>query len=259
MPVSERLHLLILGGTSEARALAGEAVARLGQRLRVTTSLAGRTRDFARPAGELRRGGFGGAEGLAVYLREARVDLVVDATHPFAARVSASAQAACRSLHVPLLGLSRPPWQRRAGDRWIEVPDADAAALAVGRLGCRAFLTIGRGALASFARAEQVHFLIRLVEPAETPPPLRSFEMIFGRGPFTEENERLIMTRHRIDVLVAKASGGASTEAKLAAARHMSIPVILLRRPKKNTDESVARVEDALAWVERKLDASLET
>jgi precorrin-6A/cobalt-precorrin-6A reductase len=259
MPVSERRHLLILGGTGEARALAGKAVAQLGERLRVTTSLAGRTRDFAWPAGELRRGGFGGAEGLAAYLREARIDLVVDATHPFAARISASALAACRSLSVPLLGLSRPPWARQAGDRWIEVPNADAAARAVMDLGRRAFLTIGRGELASFARAGEVHFLIRLVEPVEAPPPLRSFELIFGRGPFTEESERLIMTRHRIDVLVAKASGGAATGAKLAAARSLGTPVVLLRRPEQNADDSVACIEDALAWVERKLDALLET
>lgn len=254
MPEAERRHLLVLGGTGEARALADDAVARLGQRLRVTTSLAGRTQRFAQPAGELRRGGFGGSAGLAAYLRRARIDFVIDATHPFAARISAAAGSACDSLGLPLLTLTRPRWKPQAGDRWFEVAGAAEAALLLPRLGRRAFLTIGSGEIEAFGALDDVHFLVRLIEPPPQPVPLRSHTLIFARGPFTEASERLTMTHHGVDVLVTKASGGAATAAKLAAARALGIPVIMLRRPEKGRGEMVERVEDALAWVERKLE-----
>ncbi len=234
--------------------LAAEAKARFGEELLVTTSLAGRTQSGPVLAGDVRRGGFGGTDGLAAYLQEAAIDLVVDATHPFATRISAAASAACGALGVPLLMLTRPAWTPRQGDQWIEASDAAEAASLVERLGRRAFLTIGHSKLAVFSALVGVHFLVRLVDPPDLPLPLTSYEVILGRGPFTVEAERSIMTRHAIDVLVAKASGGVSTVAKLDAARALSIPVVMLRRPSAAPGYGVARIEDALLWIERRLE-----
>jgi precorrin-6A/cobalt-precorrin-6A reductase len=241
---------LILGGTEEARRLAALAVARFGDALAVTTSLAGRTRHAAPIAGALRRGGFGGAAGLACYLRTQHVDLAIDATHPFAARISTAAISACRDAGVPLLAVTRPPWQRGPGDNWIEAASAADAAALLPQYGRRVFLTIGQGELEAFARVAGLYFLVRLIEPPAAPLPL-DCDVILGRGPFTFEQERIIIARHAIDLLVTKASGGAATAAKLAAARAVGIPVILLRRPTVLGGTSVARIEDAVEWLER--------
>ena len=254
----ERAHLLILGGTAEARLLAARATTLFGERLRVTTSLAGRTRNPAALAGEVRRGGFGGAAGLAAYLSDASVDLVIDATHPFATRISAAAVSACRVHGVPLLGLARPRWMARPGDRWIEVASAAEAAALVPTLGRRVFLTIGQRDLAAFASLDDTHFVVRLVDPPPLPLPLRSYELILARGPFAAAAERLIMERHAIDVVVAKASGGAATAPKLEAARVLGLPVVMLRRPEEACRERVERVEDALAWIEHRLRQTAE-
>lgn len=249
MKAREPLHLLILGGTGEARVLAEAALERFGQSLRVTTSLAGRTSAPSEPKGALRRGGFGGAAGLAAYLEAARVDLVLDATHPFATRISAAARAASHARGVPLLTLVRPHWRAQSGDRWIEAVDAAEAASMLPQLGRRVFLTIGQRGIAAFSHVSGMHFLVRLIDPPAAPLPLRSYDLVFGRGPFTLESERLIMARHAIDVLVAKASGGAATAAKLDAARALRIPVIMLRRPEREADFAVERIADALDWI----------
>jgi len=254
MPGPDRRHLLILGGTAEARALAAAATARLGRRLRVTTSLAGRTRQVATLAGEIRRGGFGGAAGLAAYLGAAPIHFVIDATHPFAVRISQAARTACRSLGLPLLTLARPAWAQQPGDRWIEVADAAAAARILPGIGRRAFLTIGRSALEAFAGLTDMYFLVRLVDPPEAALPFRAYDVILGHGPFTLAEERGIMARHAIDVLVAKASGGDATAAKLEAARRDAIPVVMLRRPADESGDRVAGVEDALSWLAARLD-----
>lgn len=245
-------QLLILGGTAEARQLAEAATARFRAALAVTTSLAGRTQAAAPVAGSVRRGGFGGATGLRDYLRAARIDLVIDATHPFAAQISNSAQAACRDAAVPLLALTRPPWRPAPGDRWIEVDSAAAAAALLPARGKRVFLTIGRRDLDAFAGIAGVYFLVRLIEPPPAPLPL-DCGLIFGRGPFALAQERIIIERHAIDLLVTKASGGAATAAKLAAARAVGIPVVMLRRPDDSGGASVERVEDAVKWLEDRL------
>jgi precorrin-6A/cobalt-precorrin-6A reductase len=251
--VAERPHLLILGGTAEARVLAERTTALFGRSLQVTTSLAGRTRSHVALAGEVRSGGFGGSEGLAAYLRDAAIDLVVDATHPFATRISAAATTACRAQGVPLLSLVRSSWIPQPGDRWIDVADAAEAATILPSLGRRAFLTIGHSELQAFAGIPNVHFIVRLVDPPLAALPLASYELILARGPFAIEAERHIMVHHAIDVLVAKASGGASTAAKLDATRALGIPVVMLRRPEDERADCVERVEDALAWIERRL------
>ena len=254
----ERPHLLILGGTTEARLLAERVTADFGQGLRVTTSLAGRTLNPATLAGEVRRGGFGGSAGLAAYLGDASVDLVIDATHPFATRISAAAISACRSLRVPLLVLARPPWTPQPGARWVEVTSAVEAAALVPTLGRRVFLTIGQRDLNAFAGIDGVHFLVRLVDPPPAALPLRSYELVLARGPFIVAAERLIMERHAIDVLVAKASGGGATAAKLDAAHGLGLPVVLLRRPEEERSERVERVEDALVWIGHRLRQAAE-
>ena len=242
-------ELLILGGTSEASALASAALARFGDALGVTTSLAGRTQRPGPLPGRVRIGGFGGAVGLAAYLVEHRVDWLIDATHPFAARISTAARLACEEAGVPRLLLQRPPWRRQPLDRWIEVDDMAAAAEAVTRCGRRAFLTVGAGDVACFAAATGVRFLVRLVDPQRQPLPLQFSQVVVGRGPFTLSAERHLLERHAIDVLVCKASGGAATEAKIAAARQLSIPVVMVRRPAPEPGDAVETVKAALDWL----------
>jgi precorrin-6A/cobalt-precorrin-6A reductase len=242
-------HLLILGGTGEASALARAALARFGEATIVTTALAGRTQRPGPIPGRVRIGGFGGAVGLAAYIAEQRVDRVIDATHPFAAAISASARVACDMARVQRLVLLRPPWRRHPLDRWIEVDTLEAAAAMVGRVGRRAWLTVGAGAIAPFAEATSVRFVVRVVDPPRERLPLRFHQIVVGRGPFTLAEERHLLQRHAIDVVVCKASGGAATEAKLIAARELSLPVIMVRRPPPPLGPAVDTIEAALAWL----------
>ncbi|HEY2540207.1 MAG TPA: cobalt-precorrin-6A reductase, partial [Stellaceae bacterium] len=212
-------------------------------------SLAGRTERPGPIPGQVRIGGFGGAAALAAYLKERDIDCVIDATHPFAARISAEARQACEIAEVPRLTLLRPPWPRHRLDRWIEVDDMAAAARVVARIGHRAWLTIGAGEIESFSGIAGVRFLVRLVDPPRRPLPLRFCEVVVGRGPFALANERHLIARHAIDVLVCKASGGAATEAKLVAAREFSLPIVMVRRPPPEPGDLVETVEKALDWL----------
>lgn len=248
---TEPRRLLILGGTGEAVALAGRLAG--DPRLAVTTSLAGRTKEPAEPAGDVRIGGFGGAAGLAGYLERESIGLVIDATHPFAAQMAANAARACAEAGVPRLKLLRAPWRAGAGDQWRDVPDMAAAARAVGEIGTRVFLSVGRQDLSAFAGLEHVWFLVRSIEPLAAPSPLAAYTAIQGRGPFTEEAEAALLRTHRIDLLVTKNSGGAATYAKIAAARTLGLPVVMIARPQAPSGETAATVEAAVAWVEEKL------
>jgi len=243
-------RLLILGGTAEAAALARAAITRFGDDVAVTTSLAGRTERPGPIPGQVRIGGFSGSAGLAAYLHEHAIDCLIDATHPFAAGISAEARVACGLANVPRLTLLRPPWRRHPLDRWIEVDDMAAAAGIVARIGWRALLTIGAGEVAAFSAVTGVRFLVRLVDPPRRPLPLRFCEVVIGRGPFTLANEWHLIARHAINVLVCKASGGAATEAKLVAARELSLPVVMVRRPAPELGDTVQTVEQALDWLE---------
>ncbi|HZK89511.1 MAG TPA: cobalt-precorrin-6A reductase [Stellaceae bacterium] len=243
-------RLLILGGTGEAAALARAALARFGDdAIEVTTALAGRTRRPGPIAGQVRIGGFGGAAGLADYLAAQSIDRVIDATHPFAAQISRAARLACSQLEVPRLALVRPAWRRHPLDRWIEVDTLEAAAQIVGRVGRRALLTVGAGEVAAFAPATGVRFVVRMIDPPRDTLPLRFHQVVLGRGPFALPDERHLLQRHAIDVLVCKASGGAATEAKLVAARELSLPVIMVRRPLAERGLAVDTVEAALDWL----------
>ncbi len=242
-------HVLILGGTTEGRRLAETLH---GAGVRVTSSLAGRVASPKLPPGEVRVGGFGGAEGLARWLREHQVDAVIDATHPFAGTISFHAARAAATSHVPLLALRRPGWSPAEGDDWHGTASLEEAARAVPALGRRAFLTTGRMGLAAFADVADVWFLVRSVDPPEPPCPPR-MEVLLDRGPFTLDGEREVLRAYGIDVLVTKDSGGAATAPKLVAAREAGIPVVIVRRPPAPDGVPVAAtVEEAAAWVSRR-------
>ncbi|WP_237551467.1 MULTISPECIES: cobalt-precorrin-6A reductase [unclassified Streptomyces] len=239
-------HVLILGGTTEARELAEV----LDGRVRVTSSLAGRVAAPRLPVGEVRVGGFGGVEGMVEWVRGHGVDAVVDATHPFAERISFNAARAAGVARVPLLALRRPGWVAGEGDDWREVGSSGEAAEVVGRFR-RVFLTTGRQELAAFAHVGGVHFLVRAVDAPEPPFP-DDMDVLLQRGPFTLEGERELIARHRIDALVTKDSGGAATAPKLVAAREAGIPVVVVRRPPVPEGvEAAATVVEAAAWVQR--------
>ncbi len=240
-------HVLILGGTTEARRLA-EALAH-DPSYRVTTSLAGRVAAPVLPPGETRIGGFGGIAGLAAWIAVHDVTRVIDATHPFAERMSFHAAEAQALTGVPLLALRRPGWTPEPDDDWTFADSlADAAALLPG-LGARVFLTTGRMGLHTFAHLTDTWFLVRSVDPPETPVPPR-LDVLLARGPFTLDDERELLARHRIDVLVTKDSGGSATAPKLTAAREAGIPVLVVRRPA--VPEGVAEADSvaaALRWL----------
>ncbi|MEU7550923.1 cobalt-precorrin-6A reductase [Streptomyces sp. NPDC044571] len=221
-------HVLILGGTTEARRLA-EALAQ-DSSYRVTTSLAGRVSAPVLPPGETRIGGFGGPAGLAGWLLAHGVTHVVDATHPFAERMSFNAAEAAALSGVPLLALRRPGWTPGPGDSWTFADSLAQAAELLPGLGGRAFLTTGRMGLHTFAHLTDTWFLVRSVDPPDGQVPPR-LEVLLARGPFTLEDERALLARHRIDVLVTKDSGGSATAPKLTAAREAGIPVLVVRRP----------------------------
>ena len=243
------MRVLILGGTGEARALAAALHDRPDTE--VTSSLAGRVRDPALPVGAVRLGGFGGVAGLTEFLRHHRIDALLDATHPFAPTITAHAVAAADEAGVPLLILRRPGWQPGAGDRWHRVDSIAAAATFVRQLGAgTVFLTTGRRDLAPFADDSGRHYLIRTVdEPQTSLPPIHA--LVLDRGPYTVDGERDLMRRHGVTVLVTKDSGGPMTEAKLAAARELRLPVVMVERPALPPGEYAAAstVDEALLWL----------
>ncbi|WP_030736822.1 cobalt-precorrin-6A reductase [Streptomyces sp. NRRL S-31] len=245
------MRVLILGGTTEARRLAELLHGTPG--LELTSSLAGRVADPRLPPGGTRIGGFGGAAGLAAWLREHGTGAVVDATHPFAGTIGHHALRAAAAVRVPLLVLRRPGWLPVEGDRWHEVGSLEEAAAALPALGRRVFLTTGRMGLAAFAALDDLWFLVRSVDAPGPPHPAR-MEVLLDRGPFTLDGERELLRRHRVDVVVTKDSGGAATAPKLAAAREAGLPVVLVRRPP--APEGVPVVPDAgsaARWVRERL------
>jgi precorrin-6A/cobalt-precorrin-6A reductase len=246
-------HVLILGGTTEARELGQGLAARSD--MTVTLSLAGRTAAPLAQAVPVRRGGFGGLNGLVRYLRGNAIDALIDATHPYAATISAHAAGAAAQTDTPMVTLCRPPWRAVAQDRWTDAEDAQAAVRALGDAPKKVFLAVGRQEIAHFAQAPQHDYLIRSVDPVHPPLAVPKARYILARGPFDEGQERALLLAQAIDVLVAKNSGGAATYGKIAAARSLGVAVILLRRPPESAGPRVASADEAIAWLDHVLKA----
>ncbi|MEE2033395.1 cobalt-precorrin-6A reductase [Rhodococcus chondri] len=241
------MSVLFLGGTGEARVLA--------QRLQDSgiefeSSLAGRVRNPRLPAGAVRIGGFGGVAGLVDHLLSASVRVVVDATHPFAAGISANAAAACEKAGIPLLRLQRPGWTDGTGT-WTWVDEHERAATAA-VTGASIFLSTGRQTLDRFLGPLAAHrVLVRVVEPLDHEVP-HSWTVLLARGPYTVAGERELMRENGIDTLVTKDSGGALTRAKLDAAAELGVRVIVVRRPPGPRGvRTVASVPEAAEWILR--------
>ncbi|HEY0495106.1 MAG TPA: cobalt-precorrin-6A reductase [Kutzneria sp.] len=232
--------VLVLGGTTEARLLAEALAPVVG--LRVVTSLAGRVSRPHLPPGEVRIGGFDGVSGLISWLRDEQVTAVIDATHPFAARITASAATATAELGLPFLVLRRPGWHAVEGDDWRWVDSVAEAAELLPAVGTRALLTVGRQELAPFVRLSDMWLLARSIEQPNVP-----IRAVLARGPFTVESELGLLRTHHIDVIVTKESGG--DDAKLAAARQLGLPVVIARRPPSPADTVVSTVDQAANWV----------
>jgi precorrin-6A/cobalt-precorrin-6A reductase len=239
------VRILILGGTGEARELAAALVA---AGIDVVSSLAGRVRDPRLPEGPVRIGGFGGADGLAAFVRAEAITAVVDATHPFATGITASATRAAGQAGIPLLVLRRPEWD--ADPSWAVVADIGAAAAAVRDwAGDSVFLTTGRRDLAAFAGDSAHRFLVRTVDPPDGPVPAR-MTLLMDRGPYTVEAEHALMREHDVGLLVTKNSGGPMTAAKLRAARELGVQVVMVARPPLPVGCTVVTtVAEAVGWV----------
>ncbi|MGE2688839.1 cobalt-precorrin-6A reductase [Mycolicibacterium pulveris] len=237
------MRILLLGGTSEARALA----AQLHPDVEVISSLAGRVPDPAPPVGQVRIGGFGGVDGLRRWLGDNPVDAVVDATHPYAATMTAHAAEVCAALEIPLLLLARPAWP--TGDAILVSSDTEAAKTVAENRYSRVFLTTGRSGIAAFTGVD-AWFLIRAVTPPEPADLPRRHQVVLSRGPYRYDDELALLREHRIDALVTKNSGGSMTRPKLDAAAALGIPVVMVDRPPLPAGAmTVSTVDDAVAWV----------
>jgi precorrin-6A/cobalt-precorrin-6A reductase len=245
------IRVLILGGTGDAAKLAARVATIPG--IEAITSLAGRTREPSIPLGNSRVGGFGGADGLASYLRQMKIDLLIDATHPFATQISFNAATAATEVGIPRLMLNRPPWEKVSGDRWIEVESVTAAATALETQAQRVFLTVGRQELEAFAHLERIWFLMRMIDPPTPDTLIPQGILLCDRGPFVLDQEREILIHHSIDTIVSKNSGGDATYAKIIAARELGMKVVMVNRPATPLGEQVSDVDSAVAWLFDKL------
>ena len=246
--MTEPVRVLILGGTTEATRLCHALASQPG--VAATLSLAGCTKQPVVPAVPFRSGGFGGVSGLSDYLLCEGVDAVVDATHPFAAQIKRNAAAACAATGVPLLAFSRAAWMPETGDRWTSVRGMPGAISALGDRPRRVFLTTGRLDIADFRAAPQHSYLIRTIDlPAPELLPSHS-KLIQARGPFSSEAEEALMRAECIEIVVTKNSGGDATSGKLAAARNLGLPVIMVERPATPERPETQDLAQVLAWME---------
>ena len=223
--MSERI--LILGGTKEAAALAKQLV---DQGHHPVTSLAGRTRDPKPLAGDVRFGGFGGAEKMADWLVENNIEKVIDATHPFATQISANAKLACELASIELETNNRPPWQKTSADIWINCATLEEAVSAIPQ-NARVFLALGSQHLDDFVHQRSVHFVIRMIDPPAEPLPFKRYDLITGHPASDWEQEKKLLLEHQITHIVCRNSGGSGAYAKIEAARALKIPVIMIEMP----------------------------
>ena len=243
--------VLILGGTGDAVKLAAKLVTI--PQIEVISSLAGRTKKPAALVGQVRIGGFGGAEGLANYLQQNSIDILIDATHPCAGQITHNGAIASHIANIPHLMLVRPQWERVTGDEWIEVESVEAASKAIPKSVNRIFITSGRQQLEPFLQRSQVYpetwYLMRSIDPPEIELP--NSKMLLDRGPFSLEQERKLLREYQIQAIVSKNSGGDATYAKIIAARELGIPIVMVQRPARAEGEKVTSIEEAIAWLQQ--------
>jgi precorrin-6A/cobalt-precorrin-6A reductase len=241
--------ILILGGTGDAVKLATKLVAI--PEIEVISSLAGRTKKPLALVGQVRIGGFGGAEGLANYLQENSIDILIDATHPCAGQITNNGAIASQIANIPHLMLVRPEWEKVAGDNWIEVESVAAAARAISEEVDRVFITSGRQQLEPFLERSQIYpniwYLIRSIDPPDLELP--NSKVLLDRGPFSLEQERQLLRDYQIQAIVSKNSGGDATYAKVITARELGIPIIMVQRPAMPEGNKVTSITDAIAWI----------
>ncbi|RXR30809.1 cobalt-precorrin-6A reductase [Sphingobium fluviale] len=240
-------HVLLLGGTTEASALARLLAAR---GIAATLSYAGRTEAPRLQPVPIRVGGFGGVAGLADYLRQHRVTHLVDATHPFAATMSAHAVEAARQAGIAHVALTRPAWQPAPEDRWTHAADIDGAVAALAGPARRVMLALGRMHVEAFAAQPQHHYLLRFVDAPDRPPALPRHSLVVDRGPFTTEGDRTLMQAHAVDLVVCKNAGGTGAQAKLLAARQLGLPVLMIDRPAVPERTEFYNPEDVIDWLD---------
>jgi precorrin-6A/cobalt-precorrin-6A reductase len=244
---NQPLKILLLGGTSEA-VIAARNLATM-QGIAATLSLAGRTNKAAPSPLPVRIGGFGGIAGLVDYLMREAIDVVLDATHPFAAQISGNTIAACAEANVPLLAIERPPWKSIAGDYWREHHDVEAAIAALPDAPLSVFSALGRSSIPKLIAKPQHRYVIRVVDPIELPSELMHATVITARGPFRTDDDIDLLREHRVAAVLAKNSGGDAAYSKIEAARRLHLPVYMVARPAIAERQSVATVSDALSWI----------
>ena len=237
--------ILILGGTGDAVKLAAKLAT--VPEIEVISSLAGRTRKPAALVGQVRIGGFGGATGLANYLQENSIDILIDATHPCAGQITCNGAIASQLANIPHLMLVRPEWEKVNGDNWIEVESVEAAAQAIPELVKRVFITSGRQQLEPFLERSHIWYLMRSIDPPDIELP--NSKVLLDRGPFNLEQERKLLQDYQIEAIVSKNSGGSATYAKIVAARELGIPVMMVQRPARPEGEKVTDIKEAIAWL----------
>lgn len=251
-----RKTVVILGGTTEARELANSLVETYGDTLRVITSLAGRTTNPRLPKGGIREGGFGGVDGLITYLRNVKPDLLIDATHPYAAQISAHAVEATQTTETPHIMLSRPAWREEDGDRWVHVSDINEAVHEISRRSDACLVTTGINDVAAFTPIITTKLFVRLIETPKKPLPIQDAEIVIGTPPYKKDDEVALYRLLGIDLIVSKNAGGSGTVAKIQAARALGIEVIMIDRPAMPECIMVSNIEDAFKHTQKTLSLS---
>jgi precorrin-6A/cobalt-precorrin-6A reductase len=242
------MRILVLGGTTEASALARRLAGRPD--IDAVLSLAGRTSAPAAAPLPTRIGGFGGVAGLVEALRRDGFDVVVDATHPFAVQTSRHAAQACAATGTPLVVFTRPAWTPGEGDRWIAVDGMESAVAALGPVPRTVFLTVGRLSLPAFAAAPQHRYVVRSIDAPDGLERLPRHDVVLARGPFGVAEEEGLMRRTGVEVLVTKNSGGDATSAKLEAARRLGLTVVMVARPPSPDVPRLHDLDAVMAWLE---------
>ncbi len=241
------MQVLVLGGTGDAIQLINQLA--MIPNLKVINSLAGRTREPSRAGMPTRIGGFGGVDGLVHYLKTEMIDIVIDATHPFASQISFNAAAAAQACGLPHIMLVRPQWEPLAGDRWLVVDSINAAVTILPKVAKRVFLTIGRQEIAAFSNLAEIWFLMRMIDPPAPSVKTPKGELLLAKGPFSLIDERELLNKHQIEAIVSKNSGGEATYAKIVAARELSLPVVMIQRPPLPNAKKVTDVASILQWL----------